>query len=90
MKKSKILILVSVLIFALLLTGCGNMAMGPGNYTFNKVHVSTPDFNGCVTLETWYDNERGIEVKTKEYGAMYLSEGTYILIEDKCPICDSH
>ena len=33
-------------------------------------------------------NETGIEVKTKD-GALFLSEGTYFLVEDKCPICDA-
>jgi hypothetical protein len=32
----------------------------------------------------------GIEVQTKEYGALYFSEGTYILVENKCPICDKN
>jgi hypothetical protein len=37
----------------------------------------------------WYESSTGIEVLTKEAGSMYLSEGTYILLEgDKgCPFC---
>jgi predicted small secreted protein len=88
MKKLNILILVVALIFTTLLTGCGNMSMGIGNFTFTKVHIDTHEFSGCVSIEKWYDNERGIEVKTKDFGAMYLSEGSYILIEHKCPICN--
>lgn len=90
MKKLNIMILVTILIFALLLTGCGNMSMGFGNFTFNKIHIDTHEYSGCLTIEKWYESGNGIEVKTKEFDAMYLSEGTYILIEDKCPICDSH
>ena len=81
----KILCLIAaMLVFMVGLTGCGNMSMGIGNYSFQKVHV-----NGqCFTVEKWYDNETGIEVKTKEAGAMYLSEGSgYILIQEHCPWC---
>ena len=80
-----------ILIFALVamaLCACGNESLGLGNYTFRKIHIDTPNFSGCCTVEKWHDNERGIEVKTKEYGSLYLSEGTYILVENKCPICD--
>ena len=42
----------------------------------------------CFTIEKWYDNETGIEVKTKEAGSLCLSEGTYFLISDDCPFCD--
>ena len=67
------------------LTGCGNMSMGIGNYNFQKIHVN----NQCFTVEKWYDDETGIEVTTKEAGAMYLSEGSgYILIQENCPWCD--
>ena len=33
--------------------------------------------------------DSGIEVKTKEFGAMFFSEGTYVMIEDAadCPFC---
>ena len=37
----------------------------------------------------WYESESGIEVTTKELGSIFASEGTYILVEDKCPICDA-
>lgn len=75
--------------FAVALTACGNMSMGMGNYTFEKVHVDTYHYTGCLTVEKWYDNSAGIEVLTDEAGPMFLSEGTYILLEgDKdCPFC---
>lgn len=71
------------------MSGCGNMSIGIGNYTFTKVHIDTHNYSGCLTIEKWYDNSAGIEVKTKEKGAIYLSEGTYILIEEECPFCDN-
>lgn len=82
-----IAILLIVGILAVSLTSCGNMSLGLGNYSFDKVHVDTHGYSGCFEVEKWYDNDTGIEVKTKDHGAMYLSEGSYILIEDECPIC---
>jgi len=73
----------------LVLCGCGNVSYGLGNYTFKHIHVC--DFSGScadLTVKTWHDNEVGIEVKTEEAGPLFLSEGTYILFDDKCPICD--
>ena len=73
----------------LAMAGCGNMSLGLGNYTFEKIHVDTHNYNGCFTVEKWYDNDTGIEVKTKEAGFLYLAEGMYMLIEDDdCPFCD--
>ena len=81
------IILATALLLAL--TSCGNMSMGLGNYTYSKIHIMNYDGSGvCATVEKWYDNETGVEVLTKEYGSMYLSEGTYILIEERCPYCD--
>ena len=81
------IILAGALLFTLV--SCGNMSMGLGNYTYSKSHIMNYDGSGvCATVEKWYDNETGVEVKTTEYGSMYLSEGTYILIEERCPYCD--
>lgn len=87
MKKIIAMIMVVALV-AVMFVGCGNMSMGLGNFTFKKIHVDTHNYSGCFTIEKWYDNESGIEVKTKEAGSMYLAEGMYILIEDDCPFCE--
>ena len=82
-----------ILLFCMLMTiclcSCGNMSMGMGSYTFEHVHFSDAVEGKCATVEKWYDDETGIEVKTKEYGAMYLSEGSYQLISNgqTCPYC---
>lgn len=70
----------------LILTSC-NMSMGVGNYSFKKIHVDGNHISQCFTVEKWYDASTGIEVKTKEAGNMYISEGMYVLIEDTCPFC---
>lgn len=88
--KTKIAIfLVSFAVSVLCFTGCGNMSLGLGNFTFTHIHFSDAIEGHCATIEKWYDSETGIEVKTTEYGSMYLSEGSYILFTggDKCPYC---
>lgn len=80
-------IIAMIMLLAATLVGCGNMSIGLGNYEFEKIHVDTYNYNGCFTVEKWYDNESGIEVNTREVGSMYLAEGMYILIEDECPFC---
>lgn len=79
-----------VTLLAPLLCACGNQGWGPGNYDFKHIHFSDGFGESyCATVETWYDNEMGIEVKTAEYDAMYLAEGLYTLFENgtKCPYC---
>lgn len=86
----KLIILVIALIcLVCVLTGCGNMSMGVGNYTFKHIHISDAIDGYCATVEKWYDNENGIEVKTSEYGSVYLAEGTYMLFGEAthCPYC---
>ena len=91
MKKVFAILLVLVMVITLC-AGCGNMSMGPGNYRFKRIHIGTHNYSGCLTVEKWYECDNGIEVLTKEAGALYASEGTYILIAgDKgCPFCDNH
>lgn len=83
----KIIAVIMVLVLMSTLCAC-NMSMGFGNFEFNKVHIDTYNYSGCFTIIKWYDNSTGIEVKTKEAGSMYLSEGTYFLISDVCPFCN--
>ena len=73
------------------LSGCGNMAVGIGNFQYRRIHVDMYHYSGCLTVEKWHNNETGIEVKTQEAGSLFLSEGTYILLEGDrdCPFCGS-
>ena len=88
MKKKIIAIVLAVICICTLFLGCGNMSIGLGNFTFRKIHVDIHNYSGCFTVEKWYENTSGIEVKTKEAGYMYLAEGMYMMIEDECPFCD--
>lgn len=86
--KKILLFLTVALTVSLLLVSCGNMNFGPGNYTFNGVHIETYHNTACYSVETWNNSDTGIEVKTKEVGSLFLSEGTYILYENECPLCN--
>lgn len=85
----KVIAIVLAFALCLALCGCGNMSLGLGNFEFNKVHVDTHHYSGCFTIEKWYTDETGIEVKTYEAGSIFLSEGMYILLsgEQDCPFC---
>lgn len=86
----KVLIAV-VLIVSVMLVGCGNMSVGVGNYEFKGIHIGTYNGVGCHEIESWHDNESGIEVKIKGGNSIYVSEGTtYILYEEECPICSKN
>lgn len=88
MKKVMKIVLVLVLIAVMVVTfvGC-NVSLGIGNYEFNKVHVDTYHYSGCLEVDKWYETSTGVEIKTKNGESIYLSEGTYIMIEDECPFC---
>ena len=85
----KIIVFILAALLAVAMAGC-NMGLGLGNFEFTGVHCS--DFSGnCrdFTVTKWYEDDTGIEVKTKEAGSIFCSEGTYILYEgNKCPICN--
>lgn len=85
--KKIIAIVVLAAMCLVMLTGC-NMSLGMGNFSFKKVHVDTYHYSGCFTIKKWHDNDSGIEVNTEEAGSIFLSEGTYMMIEDDCPFCD--
>lgn len=87
----RIVALMLILSFILITCSCGNMSMGMGSYKYEHIHVSNGANDAfCATVIQWYDNETGIEVKTEEYGNIYISEGLYILIPEanKCPFCN--
>ena len=86
MKKIISILLIAVVIF--IVTSC-NMNPGIGTYNFKKVHILSHDGSGkCFEISSWREADVGCEVKLKTGGSLWLSEGTYILVQDKCPICD--
>lgn len=89
MKRILALFLLFVIV-VITLCSCGNKSYGFGNYSFKHIHITDAVGGHCADVEKWYECEYGgIEVKTTEYGALWCSEGTYILFEskDRCPYC---
>ena len=87
--KTIILICISIIILMITLTSCGNQGIGFGNFDFKHIHIGDGDTGYCATVTKWYEGSTGIEVVTKEYGAIFCSEGTYLLFENnKCPFCN--
>lgn len=88
MKKIILMFVIAIMALAIL-TGCGNMSMGLGNFEFSKIHIDTHHYVGCFTVQKWYESGTGIEVKTQEAGSIYVSEGSYILLDGsaECPFC---
>ena len=86
----KKIIFAVVIAISIVFASCGNMAViDPGTFTFKHIHSDTYHNPMCFTIEKWWDNSTGIEVRTKECGTMYFSEGDYVLIEnaEDCPYC---
>lgn len=85
-----ILTIVLVIVFVCSLAACGNMSLGIGNFEFNGAHISDYAGNSVdVSIEKWYENSTGIELLLENGNSVFLSEGTYILYEDHCPICEA-
>ena len=86
----KIFAILLIILLILTLASCGNMSFGFGTYSFEHIHIFTYNEGHCFNIEEWHDCETGIEIKTKESGSLYASEGTYILFgsESDCPFCN--
>ena len=81
-----VMAIVILVAFVLAVSSC-NMGL-VGKFTYHGIHLTTHDGRCmCLRVEKWYESDTGIEVKTENYGSIFASEGTYILFENKCPIC---
>lgn len=84
--------IISIFLFVaiiLLLTSCNKKLFG--TYNFTHVHIcDNAGHTADYKIESWTEQSEtpGVEVKIKGYGSMWLSEGTYILYTDKCPLCE--
>ena len=79
MKKILIVVIAIMLIFCL--TSCRRN-------DFRRVHIFThTGQHKCIEIQSCIMHPVGATVYTEEYGALYLSEGTYMLCESECPIC---
>lgn len=87
MKKIITMIVMTALMVSVL-SGCGNMSPGFGNFQFSNIHFQIHDKCADAYVEKWYDYAEGVEVLTREYGSLFLSEGTYIMYNGVCPLCE--
>ena len=78
-----------IIMLVFVLASCGNASLGLGNYNWTHIHFTDAVEGHCATITRWYDCETGIEVHTQECGAIFLSEGSYILFDTAahCPFC---
>ena len=85
----KLLCILIIMLMIVSLCACGNENWGVGNYEYHHVHIGDGSVGYCAEVESWHDNELGVELHTKEFGDIYCSEGTYFLFEsgDNCPFC---
>lgn len=81
-------ILLPITIMVCFFSSCSNENWGLGNYNFTKAHISVGGEETCVKVKSWHDNELGCELELEDGNVIYCSEGTYILLENYCPICD--
>lgn len=77
-----------IILIVTVLCSC-NQGLGIGNLEFTHLHYDTHHDSGCIDIDKWYDNSSGIEVLTTDGTAIFFSEGTYTLIDNKgnCPFC---
>lgn len=79
-----------ILLSVMTLCSCNsNRNIGVGTLNFKKVHIFIEyGYGTCFDISSWREAEIGVEVKVDGYGSLWLSEGTYMLVGDKCPICN--
>ena len=88
MKKIIFFMLIVIISFTILCS-CNRSMFG--TYNFTHVHIcDNAGHTADYAIKSWTEQSEtpGVEVKIEGYGSMWLSEGTYILYTDKCPICD--
>ena len=88
--KKIIALIVCLMLLCTFFVSCGNKAIfSYGEFSFTHIHFTDAIGGHCATIEKWWDNESGIEVRTTEFGPMFCSEGSYMLFGsgDKCPYC---
>ena len=89
MKRIKALMVALLATLSLTLTSC-NEDISFGSFSFHYVHVQmySMDKPTHFEVETWKDDEGGIELKIKDHGRILLGDGTYMLYDTSvCPIC---
>ena len=86
MKKLTAILITILLILGV--TSCGNHSLGLGNFQYSVIHVyDTAGNYHDYHIAKWYESNSGIEVTTTDGNNLFVSEGSYILAKDYCPLC---
>lgn len=75
------MIIVSIVTFSLLLSGCGNMTLIDTTYHFDRAMIELP--GGQVIegkVESWTDFEDGDQIQVKIDGKTYLVHSTNVVL----------
>lgn len=89
MKRVISIALICVILLSVMALCSCNKNIGIGTYKFKKVHIFIEyGYGTCFDISSWREADVGVEVKVDGYGSLWLSEGTYMLVGDKCPICN--
>lgn len=79
--KKIIAVVLSVLMVAFMLTGCGNKDLWDTNYTFNKAIFSMPDGTLIESkIDSWNDYEDGDQIQVTIDGVVYLIHSSNIVL----------
>lgn len=84
-------IITIILVFLICFSFCG-CSEGTTGQEYNKIHINTLQYAGCVEIDEviMFQSNGNIKVKVKNFGVCNFSSGSYIVIENKCPICDKY
>lgn len=84
-------VVICILIMIMLLVMCATVVK-PSVDTkskYNVVHVCD-SYGDCFDYEIIsyrIDSHGGVCISSKDYGEMYVPQGSYILFENDCPLC---
>lgn len=79
----KIIAVLLILIFAIFLTGCGNVQMFDTTFRFDYATIYSPsgEIIAQGEVESWRDFEDGDQLQVKINGVMYLTHATNVVLE---------
>ena len=84
----KKIVIACLSILSLALISC-NQQPGFGALSFHRIHIQIPGSTPVhLKVESWRNDDGGIEVKTENYGSILIGDGSYLCYDvDECPIC---
>ena len=58
---------------------------------YNKAHIIAGGYSRCINIlmPDMAGEGNGVVVTREDGGKLWLSHGTYILVDGRCPICEA-